>query len=192
MDQAKKHTAVIDSPVEMWSKLSWNVDVFRDIQTSYPDEIQPLAYAAIDVCIAARSLQDWTKAFLKQRSRTAKEREVDNGFDQGIADTIPEQIACAAIANTSKHSRFGQGNWIHGEVRLVWEEGDEDIPSGYVLYHEISGSHSEGFAVSRFEGLCQNWWNYLSKQGLTDGHTNMPEWRTNKLNRIFGHFIQLA
>jgi hypothetical protein len=37
----------------MFSKLAWDADIFRDIQISYPDEPEPLAFAAINVCVSA-------------------------------------------------------------------------------------------------------------------------------------------
>jgi hypothetical protein len=152
----------------------------------------PLAYAALNVCITATSLQDWAEAFLERNCKEAKETWNNPAFYRDVLAAIPEQSACVAIANTSKHSKFRERRWLNGEVRLTLEEGDEDTPSGYVLYHVISGGHSEGFAVSRFDGLCRNWWAYLTARGLTDGQTGMPEWRTNKLNRMFRPFIQSA
>lgn len=190
MKEAKKHTAIISDPVGMWSKLAWDVRIFRDIQVSCPDEVQPLAYAAINVCIAAASLQDWAETFLERKSKEAQESWNKDAFYRDVVATIPEQPVCVAIANTSKHSKFRERKWINGEVRLTWEEADEDIPSGYVLSHVISGSHSEGFAISRFDTLCRNWWAYLAAHGLTNGQTDVPEWQTNKLNRIFRPYTQ--
>lgn len=187
MSQATKHTAIISDPVSMWSKLAWDADCFRDIQTSYPDEREPLAYAAINVCIAAASLQDWVEESLK---RTAKEAGAPwdkvtlYTFYQDVTSAVPEQSACVAIANTSKHSEFRERRWVNGEVLLAYEEGDENVPSGYVLYHAIADSHSEGVAVSRFDDLCRNWWKFLTVRGLTEGRSDMPEWKNNKLNRI--------
>jgi hypothetical protein len=185
MSQATKHTAIISDPVSMWSKLAWDADCFRDIQTSYPDEKEPLAYAAINVCIAAASLQDWVEEFLKRMASDSCEPWDKNAFFNDVISAIPEQSACVAIANTSKHSNFRERRWLNGEVLLAYEEGDEDIPSGYVLYHVIAQSHSEGFALNRFDDLCRNWWAFLTARGLTQGHSGMPEWRSNKLNRIF-------
>ena len=184
MSQATRHTVVISDPASMWSKLAWDADCFRDIQTSYPDEREPLAYAAINVCIAAASLQAWVGEFLK-RTATADAPWDCNAFVKEVMLAVPEQSACVAIANTSKHSEFRERRWLNGEVLLAYEEGDEDVPSGYVLYHVITHSHSEGFALNRFDALCRNWWKFLTARGLTDGHSGMPEWRNNKLNRIF-------
>ncbi len=185
MSKATKHTAIIRDPASMWSKLAWDADCFRDIQTSYPDEREPLAYAAINVCIAAASLQDWVKEFLRRAANEAGSPWDDARFFQDVISAVPEQSACVAIANTSKHSEFQQRRWLNGEVLLTYEEGDEDFPSGYVLYHLIADSHSEGFALSKFDALCQNWWNFLLSRGLTNGHSRTPEWMNNKLNRIF-------
>lgn len=184
MSKATKHTAIIKDPASMWSKLAWDVDCFRGIQTSYPDEREPLAYAAINVCIAAASLQDWVKEFLKRQANEAGSPWDEDRFFQDLMSAVPEQSACVAIANTSKHSGFRAGKWLNGEVLLTYKEGDEDYPSGYVLYHLIADSHSEGFALSKFDALCQNWWDFLASQGLTNGHSRTPEWMNNKLHRI--------
>ncbi len=168
----------------MWSKLAWDVDCFRGIQTSYPDEREPLAYAAINVCIAAASLQHWVKEFLRRAAIEVGTPWDEAKFFQDVISAVPEQSACVAIANTSKHSEFQQRKWRNGEVLLTYEEGDEHVPSGYVLYHLIADSHSEGFALSKFDALCQNWLDFLASRGLTNGHCRTPEWMNNKLNRI--------
>jgi len=169
----------------MWSKLAWDADCFRIIQTSYPDEREPLAYAAINVCIAAASLQDWVEKSLEHRAKQASDAWGQKSFFEDVISAVSEQSACVAIANTSKHSQFKERRWLNGEVLLAYEEGDEDVPSGYVLYHVISGSHSEGFALSRFDALCRNWWKFLVAHGLIDRQSGSPDWMNNKLNRIF-------
>lgn len=184
MSEATKHTAIISDPASMWSKLAWDADCFRDIQTRYPDETEPLAYAAINVCIAAASLQDWVKEFLKRAAKKAGTPWDENSFFNDVRLAVPEQSACVAIANTSKHSAFQERRWLNGEVLLAYEEGDENIPSGYVLYHVIADSHSEGLALYRFESLCRNWWKFMTACGLTDGRSDMPTWKNNKLNRM--------
>ena len=185
MSQATKHTAIISDPASMWSKLAWDADCFRDIQTNYPDEKEPLAYAAINVGLAASSLQDWTKKCLQRGAEESDRTWDEDAFFTDLRAAVPEQSTCAAIANTSKHMDFHQRRWVNGEVLLVYEEGNENVPSGYVLYHVIAHSHGQGFAVNRFDALCRNWWKFLTARGLTDGRSDMPEWRSNKLNRIF-------
>ena len=189
MSQSTKHTAIINNPASMWSKLAWDADIFRDIQTSYPDEREPLAYAAINVCIAAASLQDWVEKSLRRTAKEAGAPWDDKAFFDAVRSAVPEQSACVAIANTSKHFDFKERNWHKGEVRLTYEKWDEDVPPGYVLYHVIADSHSEGFAVNKFDALCRNWWTFLTTCGLTDGHSGRPEWWNNKLNRIFGRHL---
>lgn len=185
MSDPAKHTAIISDPISMWSKLAWDADCFRDIQASYPDEREPLAYAAINVCIAAQSLQNWVESSLKREARAAGTPLDYTTFIGDLALAVPEQSACVAIANTSKHSVFNEGKWPNGTVKLVYEDGDEDAPSGYILYHVNADHQHEGFALRRFDFLCQNWWRFLTARGLTNGHSGMPEWRNNKLKRIF-------
>ena len=96
-EEAKLHTVVIGSAVDMWSKLAWDVDVFEDIQRSFPNEKQPLAYAAINVCIAAISLRDWVQAAVKHRAGDEWNKDA---FFQDLRDAVPELVVCEAIANT--------------------------------------------------------------------------------------------
>lgn len=64
-----RHTVLIGNPVTMWEKLAWDIDEFQDIQRLAPDEREPLVYSAINVCIAAWSLENWVVATLKARWR---------------------------------------------------------------------------------------------------------------------------
>ncbi|GEM_PF-3140350 len=183
--QATRHTAIIGDPVGLWSKLAWDVDVFRDIQVGYPTEVEPLSYAAINVCIAAGSLRNWVENVEARAARargTAFDRE---GFLSAMHRAVPEQAACEAIANTAKHARVADGEWPGGEVRLEWREGDEDVPPGYVLLHSDE-SGCVGVAVGRFDALCGNWWSHLVASGLAAGQRRIPDWQQRKLHRIFG------
>lgn len=178
--EATKHTAVIGTVVQMWEKLAWDIDVFEEIQRAYPKEKQPLAYSAINVCIAASSLADWV-VMAKCPSRNKREWKLIR--DQ-LALQVPGLPMCRAIANTSKHYEFDEGRWHGGQVALGWEEGDEDIPSGFVLYHD----HGERMtmAFNSFQELKWAWWNTLVAEGLTEGRKPNPEWHQNKMQAIFG------
>ncbi|WP_259781612.1 hypothetical protein [Aestuariispira ectoiniformans] len=185
-DDARKHTAVISNPTEMWCKLAWDVDVFRDIQTRFPKENQPLAYAAINVCIAANCLRNWAIAFFKRKSEQAGEPWDKSGFIAMVNADIPELSACVDIANTAKHSNFKEAHWTGGQVCLEWEKAYEGNPPGYVLYHVNSGSHGKGMALGQFDSLLINWRKFLTTHGFIDEKFNMPEWQTNKLVDVFG------
>ncbi|WP_161989124.1 hypothetical protein [Sphingomonas glacialis] len=169
----------------MFSKLAWDADVFREIQIDYPDEPEPLAFAAINVCISAWSLRNWTESVFAKQQRAAG-RDYDNkAFRDTILAAIPEQAACDSIANTAKHATLGEGAWPGGRVDLEWQEGDEDAPPGYVLLHRTRNCEL-GFAVNRFASLCDHWWAFLRQLGMTVGHERLPDWQQRKLNRIFG------
>ena len=79
-----------------------------------------------------------------------------------------------------------------GEVRLEWEEGDEDCPPGYMLHHLNGNGQGGGLAVNTFEALCGNWWNLLKALDLAKDQQRTPEWQQNKLRRIFGDLDDLA
>lgn len=186
IEEAIRHTAVIGDPISLWSKLAWDIDVFRDIQVSYPDETEPLCYASINVCLSAWSLRNWLESVQARDARRRGETLDSEAFYAEIARTILEQAACEAIANTAKHARLRDGDWPGGEVRLEWREGDEDVPPGYVLLHWSAGAGHEGLAISRFDSLCDHWWAHLNSLGLADGHHRIPDWQQRMLHRIFG------
>lgn len=179
------HTAIILDPVDMWSKPAWDFDQFSDIQRDYPEERQPLAYAALNICIAATSLRNWVESI---RARNMRRLGLDFSkadFAVELNAAIPEQGACEAIANTAKHARFNEANWPGGKVRLLWLEGDEDAPAGFVLYHCDRDGRNEEMAFNRFSALVDNWWAYLSDNALAIGAERTPQWQQNKLKRIF-------
>ncbi|MBO9097191.1 MULTISPECIES: hypothetical protein [unclassified Rhizobium] len=180
------HTALIKDPVSMWEKLVWDVEVFRDIQCSYPDERQPLAYAAINVSIASWSLGQWVQSAKKRAARDKREEFSDTLFWANLHQMIPEQAMCDAIANTSKHSRYEARDWQGGEVRIDWVEGNEDVPSGWQFSHVHSGTNVAKLAQNTFQSLCNNWWRYLVAHGHTEDELRTPRFLNNKIARIFG------
>lgn len=183
---ATLHTAIIGNAGEMWTKLAWDVDVCRDVQTSYPHERQPLAYAAINVCIAASSLRDWATSAAARQARSQGETFDKDGYHRTIQVAVPQQAMCEAIANTAKHAHHKDEVWTGGQARLTWQEGDEDCPPGFLLHYGLQDDGGQSLAINSFISLCENWWTFLEVQGLTDGVARTPEWQQNKLRRIFG------
>lgn len=181
------HTAIIRDAGDMWSKLAWDADVYRDVQISYPSETQPLAYAAINVCIAATSLRDWVASEVARRARAAGLKYDEKAHLTAMYAAVPEQALCEAIANTAKHAKHRDGDWPGGEVRLEWEEGDEDCPPGYMLHHLNGAGQGGSLAVNTFDALCGNWWDLLKALDLAKDQRRTPEWQQNKLRRIFGN-----
>lgn len=69
----RRHTAIIGDVETMWQKLVWDIYQFDEIQRSNPDLKELLGFAAINVCIAAASLADWTVASVVTRAGATKE-----------------------------------------------------------------------------------------------------------------------
>ena len=113
-------------------------------------------------------------------------------FKAEVAQAIPGQAMCEAIANTAKHASLGEGEWPGGKVELDYQEGDEDCPPGFVIYHSTDDRGSAALAINNLTELCSDWRRYLSRQGYTDGELPLPEWQQNKLNKIFGHYVPQA
>lgn len=182
---ATHHTVIIGDVAEMWSKLAWDADACRDLQVAYPSERQPLAYAAINVCIAAWSLRNWTEKALIDRASAGGAAFDKEGHRRAMNMAVPEQAMCEAIADTAKHARHRDGEWPGGRVSIDWQDGDEDCPPGYMLHHSLEGGPSGSLGVNSFQALCENWWKFLANLGLVQGRMPLPEWHQNKLRRIF-------
>ncbi len=181
------HTALIGDPVSMWEKLAWDVDQFQDIQRSYPNETQPLAFAAINVCIAAWSLEKWTLAAWTKHQRDAGKKADEKAFYNFVRKNVPTQAICSTVANTAKHAFHREDeSWEGGEVRIEWEDGDEDGPSTYVLKYIDHRKPYPIVAYGVFEAVREEWWKCLVALKLTDRERHSPEFFQNKLKRIFG------
>jgi len=150
--------AVIEDVAGMWVKLAWDVDVFRDIQIYYPHEQQPLAYAAINACIAAISLRNWAETAVRSKARAFGGAFDKQGFDRDVRKAVPAQAMCEAIANTAKHSRFADGEWPGGRVSLGREKGDEDSSPGWILRYGVEEAAVPGLSVNWFGSLPETWW----------------------------------
>lgn len=183
---ATVHTAIVGDVAEMWSKLRWDADVFRELQIAHPAEPEPLGYAALNVCIAASSLRDWVKVAIK---RTQGRREGPDGLslDEEIWRAVPLQRMCEGIANTAKHAVHSEDRWS-GEARLDWRENDEDAPDSFVLRY-LEGEHRSAdvyaLAANMFHDLLDQWAQYLTTQCLISADQRTPAWEQRKWARIF-------
>lgn len=181
-----QHTVVISDVPSMFWKLAWDIDQFDDIQRNGPDIVEPLAFAAINVCFSATSLGEWVAAAYVTRIRseggTAKRDEIIKQIHQ----RIPQQKICDAIANTAKHSRFHEGKWSGGSARIDLDKPDEDSPGGHILRHVHANGATTKVALNEFMSLEQNWWNELQNLGFTFPYIG-PEWRQHRIRRIFGY-----
>ncbi len=180
------HTVLVADSITMWEKLCWDVEQFQDIQRSSPQERQPLVFAAINVCIAAWSLEQWARtAWIKKLRSEGKEASASD-FHALVRQNVPGQGICADVANTSKHASHRDEDWQGGEVLLQWEEGDEDAPSTFSLRHVGPSEIDRAAAYATFEKVRNDWWKFLVSIGLASGPQYSPEFMQNKLRRIFG------
>ncbi len=180
------HTVIVGNATTMWEKLAWDVDQYQDIQRSNPQERQPLAFAAINVCIAAWSLEQWAKTAWMKRKRSCGSEARESEFYALIRQMVPNQGICVDIANTAKHARHRDESWEGGEVRLEWQDGDEDAPSTFLLIHVDKVGERRFLAYDTFDAVRNDWWACLVSMELATGPQYSPEFMQNKLRRIFG------
>lgn len=183
----RQHTAVISDVQSMWEKLTWDVVQFDELQRSMPDLPQPLGFAAINVCLSASSLRDWTAtAWVKARRASGKPASRDEVVAYIYAH-VPQQRMCEAIANTAKHSMLDTGGWPDGRVELVFEEGDDIMPPGYVLRHIHEGGQYDSIALNAFTTMQRCWWGALQNLGFAFSANPIAfEWRQRQIRAVFG------
>lgn len=182
----RKHTAIIGDVETMWQKLVWDIHQFDKIQRSNPDLKEPLGFAAINVCIAAASLADWTVATVAPRRRDAGKPTTEADVRAHIYVHVHQQPMCEAVANTAKHARLKDGLWPDGEVRIDWDEGDEDGPPGYILRHVYPGG-VQSIALNAFDVLQRNWWGELQNLGFAfSGNAGTFEWWQRHVEAMLG------
>jgi len=171
----------------MWEKLSWDIAQFDDIQRGSPDLPEPLGFAAINVCIAAASLRDWTVAAFVERRRREKRPVKERDVIEHIFEHVPQQRMCEAIANTAKHSRMRPGLWPGGTVRLEWEDDSEIDPPQYVLRHIHADGGFESIALNAFGTMQRCWWGELQNLGFAfSANVVSYEWQQRRLRAMFG------
>ena len=171
----EERTIVLSAPVHAWEKLAWNVDQFSDLQRSGNQEIQPMCYAFIDVCIAAWSLQEWVKNSLPKA-------EWDK-LKQRVYSTVPAQEMCCSIANSAKHANYA-GEWS-GIMGLRFLPNDEDVEGGWIVMHQ-EGTETTWTTLSVVDSLPRDWHSFLSENSYIPEGYKGPEWFQNKMDRIFG------
>lgn len=182
----RKHTAIIGDVETMWQKLVWDSHQFDQIQRGNPDLKEPLGFAAINVCIAAASLADWTVASVVARRRDAGKPTTDAKVREHIYAHVPQQAMCEAIANTAKHARLKDGLWPDGEVRIDWEDASEDDPPGFFLRH-VHPDGIQSIALNAFGVLQRHWWGELQNLGFPfSGNIGEFEWWQRHVETIFG------
>lgn len=182
---ASEHTVVITDVQNMFWKLAWDIKQFDEIQRNQPDFVAPLAYAAINVCIAATSLRDWVVSEVVSLRRAQGAPYVrEQAIREQIYRHVPQQQMCEAIANTAKHSRLEERDWQGGSVRVDFHEPDEWTPGGYMLMH-IHGNHRHEIGLNEFMALERCWWGALHQLGFAFHH-NGPDWWQARLRSIFG------
>jgi len=149
MRSATDHTVVISDFPSMYWKLLWDIDQFDTLQRNDPEFMAPLAYAAINVCIAATSLRDWVTTEVTARSRREKTKVLpEQVVRDRIYDIVPHQKMCEAVAATAKHSRFDEKQCRGGLVRIDKFEPSEDDPGGFFLRHVQDGDPYPSIALN--------------------------------------------
>lgn len=182
-----EHTVVIADATTMWAKLAWDIDNFSALQRDYPDMIEPLGFAAVNVCIAAWSLKNWVWTAYARQERQHRRTPAKDDFHLRLYAAVPEQRMCEAIANTAKHAALEEGEWHGGSVRIDWVEADEDSPGTYVLRQFQPGVDGDTLALSRFGDLERNWLDFLKALGFdAPRHVYDLEFRQRRLREIFG------
>ncbi len=177
------HTLIIEDVHTAWEKMYWDIDVFGDIQRSYPDEKQPLAYAALNACISASSLENWSLAQWKKQCRMRNDKPEERYFDNLLKTTIPSQGLCVDVANTTKHGNHRDRRGGDAELTLKFDEPSEHTPPGFVVRKSNNGEIS--LLYNNLYHLPTHWWTFLQKVDLVSGEQPTPNWWATKISGLF-------
>lgn len=178
------HTLIISDVRSAWEKLYWDIDVFGDVQGSFLEDQEPLAYAALNACISASSLENWSFVIWKRQLRKKGFRVNDSDFHDLLKTMIPHQGLCVDVANTTKHGDHRERRWKGGKLDLKYDEGSEYTPPGFVVLklHESSRS----YLYNDLHDLPDCWWLFLNEVDLVSGERPTPDWWQRKVSRMFG------
>jgi hypothetical protein len=179
----ERHTGVITDAPGMFWKLAWDIDQFDDIQRNDPSLEEPLAFAAINVCISASSLRAWTVTSYVAQQRLKGNKISDKEVSDHIYQHVEQQRMCEAIANTAKHSRFKEAEWRGGYVSVDFDDPTEDDPGGLILRHIHEDGAFTSKALNAFMCLERNWWGELQNLGFAFDRTG-PEWRQRRIRAL--------
>lgn len=178
------HTVIIGDVRTAWEKMYWDVDVFGDLQRSYPEEQEPIAYAALNACISASSLESWAMTAWKRQRRQGDGSANDINFHALLETTIPHQGLCVDVANTTKHGDHRESRWKGGKLDLRYDDASEDSPSGFAVLKLHEGRTS--YLYNDLHDLPRCWWLFLQKVDLVSGGQPTPDWWQRKISRMFG------
>lgn len=177
------HTLIIGDIRAAWSKMYWDVDAFGDVQRSFPEEHEPLAYLALNACISASSLENWARTRWMQQERKKKFRVKEKDFTDLVDAKIPHQGLCVDVANTTKHGKHEERRWKNGELNFRYDAASEHDPPGFVILklHESKTS----ILYNDLHDLPNLWWEFLKEVDLVSGEKPTLEWWQRKISRMF-------
>jgi hypothetical protein len=177
------HTLIIGDVRTAWEKMYWDVDLFGDAQRSFPEEQEPLAYLALNACIAVSSLENWSLTEWKRQRRKNNFKAQDTEFYDVLESMIPHQGLCVDVANTTKHGSHRELRWKGGELGLRYDEASEHCPPGFVVLklHENGTS----YLYNDLHDLPRLWWAFLRAVDLVSGEQPTPDWWQRKVTRLF-------
>ncbi|MBL3565969.1 hypothetical protein JMM59_13285 [Rhodovulum sulfidophilum] len=178
------HTLIIKDVHNAWEKMWWDIDIFGDVQRSFPEEEEPLAYAALNACLSASNLEHWALSRWTREQRQRGNYSDDLPFRELLEEMVPQQGLCVDVANTTKHGGHRNIRWPNGELKLEYEEANEHCPPGYTVrsFHERKTS----YLYNDLHDLPRLWWCFLAKIDLVSGEQPTPAWWSRKMSRIFG------
>jgi hypothetical protein len=169
---ATRPAPVIDDPMKRWAKLAWDMHMFREYNSQYPDDRAQLAHRIVSICVTAWSLRVWTEQKLAHRR---KRHFHVTAFREQLAKAVPQQPLCDAVAEIARTAYHRQGRWPSNLLEMRFSYPGEPDPVGWMLTHSAA---DRDYSLTIFTFLCidRDWRTFLEAQGLADGGRRPGRW----------------
>lgn len=108
----------LNSVAEKYRKLEWNFERYEDAVLRRPCDPDDVMFTALDFCVAATALRDWTKLRFRQEARAGNsfnsELATEDDVLTHIYRTVRWQGAIDSISRAIKHGTYDDTSWREG------------------------------------------------------------------------------
>jgi hypothetical protein len=170
--EATGPTPVVDDPMKRWAKLAWDMHMFRDYSSQYPEDRAQLAHRIVGICVTAWSLRLWTEQKLAHR----RQRHFDMAaFREQLARAVPQQPLCDAVAEIARTAYHRQGVWPGNLLEMRFSYPGEPDPVGWMLTH-AAADRDHRLTIFSFLCIDRDWRAFLEMQELAGAGPRRGRW----------------
>jgi len=163
--------------MKRWAKLAWDLHMFREYSSQYPEDRAELARRIVGICVTAWSLRVWTEQKLAHRHG----RHFDlAAFRRQLAVAVPQQPLCDAVAEIARTAYHRHGTWPGNLLEMRFSYPGGRAPVGWMLTH-AAADRDHSLTIFSFLSLDRDWRVFLTTRGVAGDGRQPGRWA-----RLFG------